>query len=1116
MLQELAPGVPLAELEKLNTIAYAILWSSDPDFRQVETNPWSISLPYFPLDSLLGGAKLLEKNVDLYSSLVRMYPYRLILNKKEGGEIKAMEDILTKSGFSLKRSAPQRSLQSSVTSSYVPVPSMETVVGEMSESHTVNRDICVIGPKGSGKSTVVRRFAELVGGNVEPIVLFKDMTARELVQQRTTNTEGDTIWTNSPLVDAAIHGKLAVLDGIDQVHSSTLSVIFRLVHDREMQLFNGTRLLRADRYDALKEISEDMTGLMRIHPEFYVVATASVPEGKNKWLTPELLNLFFYHELPRISQEEEIAITSSFCKNVPPVMEKIIAAARHLRESDESSKKSLAASLSTRQIIRIAKRLEKFGGSPFQEVSRACLSRFLPHLNREELESVLKKYGIKQEKFEDPKSASVKAEGGIVRIGNTSAPIWPDSEFKSKVPHVLFYDIQQHILALEQLLRDYILGDHLLLVGNQGVGKNKLVDQLLYLLNRPREYIQLHRDTTVQALTVQQKVVDGVVSFEDSPLVRAAREGHVIVIDEADKAPTHVTCILKTLAESGEMVLSDGRRIVPQGYVSGANTEENKLIKLHPEFRMFVLANRPGFPFLGNDFYSVLGDLFSVHAIDNPSYESEFDLLKRYAPSIDEDYLRRIAKAFGDLRKLADEGTISYPYSTREAVNIVKHIQKYPDDTLAEAVDNVFDFDVYNSELRQTVKNTLLKYKLEPSQGILLRNRKGGLSVNVTSLSDLLKTQDGKPALQDSNKKFKSDEFTDPKFGKVDATGAPHVGGNTWAGGSGGRGTAGLGGAGGPHRLDSGNPVFQVSDEVKQNVPPEVLKMAREMAKKAYEEKLKEIKMSKYDGQIYEEYLAPIRPQIQALRVILQSLQAKAKERKWVKHQTSGELDDSKIIEGIVGEKNVYKNRQDEEPEPGDPQQKPKRLKLIVDVSGSMYRFNGYDNRLTRMLECALLVMESFNSFEDTIQYEIIGHSGEDYKVDLTKFKEPPKNEKERIDVLRMMHLHSQFCASGDNTLEATHDAITTFADEMENCDEAFVIVLSDANLERYGINPLEFAKILNLNSDVKSFAVFIGSLGDQANRLTEKMPPGKAFVCLETAKLPQILQRIFAESVLT
>ena len=53
------------------------------------------------------------------------------------------------------------------------------------------------------------------------------MTARDLLQQRTTNPEGDTIWMNSPLVNAALEGKLAVLDGIDQVHPSTLSVIFR-------------------------------------------------------------------------------------------------------------------------------------------------------------------------------------------------------------------------------------------------------------------------------------------------------------------------------------------------------------------------------------------------------------------------------------------------------------------------------------------------------------------------------------------------------------------------------------------------------------------------------------------------------------------------------------------------------------------------------------------------------------------------------------------------------------------------------------------------------------------------------------------------------------------------
>jgi len=75
------------------------------------------------------------------------------------------------------------------------------------------------------------------------------------------------------------------------------------------------------------------------------------------------------------------------------------------------------------------------------------------------------------------------------------------------------------------------------------------------------DYI-LFRDTTVQTLTLQPIVHDGVISYEDSPLVRAVKHGHVLVVDEADKAPTNVTCILKTLVESGEMHLADGRRVV--------------------------------------------------------------------------------------------------------------------------------------------------------------------------------------------------------------------------------------------------------------------------------------------------------------------------------------------------------------------------------------------------------------------------------------------------------------------------------------------------------------------------------------------------------------------------
>ena len=46
----------------------------------------------------------------------------------------------------------------------------------------------------------------------------------------------------------------------------------------------------------------------------------------------------------------------------------------------------------------------------------------------------------------------------------------------------------------------------------------------------------------------------------------------------------------------------------------------------------------------------------------------------------------------------------------------------------------------------------------------------------------------------------------------------------------------------------------------------------------------------------------------------------------------------------------------------GSDQVYPKHIRLVVDVSGSMYRFNGYDGRLERTLEAALMVMEAFDN----------------------------------------------------------------------------------------------------------------------------------------------------------
>lgn len=65
--------------------------------------------------------------------------------------------------------------------------------------------------------------------------------------------------------------------------------------------------------------------------------------------------------------------------------------------------------------------------------------------------------------------------------------------------------------------------------------------------------------------------------------------------------------------------------------------------------------------------------------------------------------------------------------------------------------------------------------------------------------------------------------------------------------------------------------------------------------------------------------------------------------------------------------------------------------------------------------------------------------------------------------------------------MPATEFAIKSLAEE--DSDESIVVVLSDANLQRYGIPPSELAAALTSYPSVSAYVIFIGGLGDQAER---------------------------------
>lgn len=344
-----------------------------------------------------------------------------------------------------------------------------------------------------------------------------------------------------------------------------------------------------------------------------------------------------------------------------------------------------------------------------------------------------------------------------------------------------------------------------------------------------------------------------------------------------------------------------------------------------------------------------------------------------------------------------------------------------------------------------------------------------------------------------------------PKHGKVDPENKPHVGGNQWAGGTGGSDTAGLGGRGGPYRLDLGHPVHQISEEMKQQVSEEAKERARQMAEEALTKKLKELDMGELDWQRYDSIRSEVDESINQLRSHLKDLKKRCEERIWLKNQSSGELDENKIIDALSGEKDIFKRRGTPEDSTISPlHSEPIAIKFVVDISASMYRFNSFDQRLERLLEATCLIMEALRD-DKRFKLSIVGHNGSSAKIQLVT-PDRNLNEANQLRVLEGMVANTQYTYAGDNTVEAIELAVS------EASKGELVIIISDANLKRYDISVDDLSPLQS--PDVHARLLFIGSLGDEASQLTSKIPNERAQVVEHSKDLPLLIKKLVTKSL--
>jgi MoxR-like ATPase len=327
-------------------------------------------------------------------------------------------------------------------------------------------------------------------------------------------------------------------------------------------------------------------GIFMIHHSFRVIATATTSKEQSQieWFNEEISGLFHFIKVDEMAPEEESQLINAKSNCSVETKQKILEFAKRYRMLSNTTGHenilSKAIKLSTRQLLRICNHASYPNSDLYSLIHNACLSPFLPHLAKSALDDLLQDIGIKKVK---PKNIHIIDSKGSITFGDVAVQKYvireDDSEAKTLIPYTStksnsesknqngFFDNVTHKRVMRDLALDFSLGEHLLVIGNQGVGKNKLTDRFLELIQYPREYIQLHRDTTVQSLLVQPMLENGRIIYKDSPLLKAVQRGRVLVVDEADKAPVYITSILKSLVEQGEMDIADGRKIRREGAV---------------------------------------------------------------------------------------------------------------------------------------------------------------------------------------------------------------------------------------------------------------------------------------------------------------------------------------------------------------------------------------------------------------------------------------------------------------------------------------------------------------------------------------------------------------------
>uniref|UniRef100_A0A0R3T203 Midasin n=1 Tax=Rodentolepis nana TaxID=102285 RepID=A0A0R3T203_RODNA len=446
------------------------------------------------------------------------------------------------------------------------------------------RALLLEGSPGVGKTSLVSALARAAGHRVVRINLSEATEASDLFGCDLPVEGagcGTFAWCDGPLLQALRHGHWVLLDEMNLASQSVLECLNACLDHR------GSIYI------------PELGTTFHVKPRATRLFACQNPveEGGGRRALPKsFLNRFTQVYLKPLTASDQIAILISIYNDLPvPHIEAMVKFNSMLQDAVERGDSFNAVAgtsweFNLRDLCRWGDLLiagqANFGTNPGLYVYLIYAARM--RSNEDKTRVIELWNGVAEEtglgRCYIPRGCTYPPIGNKFQIGLSTWSV-NGAETRTEIIEDSLLILNQHRPYLEMLLKILQHGWMSILIGPRGAGKRSLVHLAAQIVHRHVATVALSPSAdTVELLgAFEQHENGGIFAWIDSPLVRGIREGHWVVLENAQLCSPSVLDRLNSLLEPGGDLLISERGLDANG--------ELVRLKPHSEFRLILVVD---------------------------------------------------------------------------------------------------------------------------------------------------------------------------------------------------------------------------------------------------------------------------------------------------------------------------------------------------------------------------------------------------------------------------------------------------------------------------------------------------------------------------------------------